>query len=258
MAEMITEQDQIESQSGASIAPLDSLTKEMIDAGVWCGHKKSRTNPRFRPFIHSTRNGMEIIDVAKTADAIKSAAEFLRVILKKKGMVLVVATQPAAVSPGRAFAESVSGAFINDKWIGGLLTNFKELSGRIEYFKKLKEDLASGALEKYTKKERVEIAGMLEKMERRFSGITKMTALPSALLIVDTVIKGHVTALREAKKIGIPVVGVIDSDDDPEPLAVAIPGNDHALQSITWILEALRKEIGDIATETPTDKANNA
>lgn len=258
MAEIMTEQEQIKSQSGAQIAPLDPLTKEMIDAGVWCGHKKSRTNPRFRPFIHSTRNGMEIIDVAKTADAVKFAAGFLREVLKKGGMVLVVATQPAAMSPGRTFAESVKGAFISDKWIGGLLTNFKALLGRIEYFKKLKGDLASGALEKYTKKERGEIADMLKKMERRFSGITEMSALPSALLMVDTAIKGHTTALREAKKVGIPVVGIIDSDDDPAPLVFAIPGNDHAIQSVSWILEVLRKEIGDITPETASEKANNA
>ena len=249
--EAIAWQKQNESQVGAQEAPLDPLMKEMIEAGVLYGHKKSRTNPRFKPFIHATRNGMEIIDIAKTEEAIKSAAAFLREILKKGGMVLVVATQPAAAHAGRAFAETVRGAFVNDKWIGGLLTNFQIVSERISYFKRLKSELASGALEKYTKKERGEIAEMLEKMQKRFAGITEMTSLPSALLIVDTSIKGHATALREAKKIGVPVIGIIDSDDDPTQLAVAIPGNDHSLKSVGWIFDYLQKEIGDITPASP-------
>lgn len=258
MEETVIEQEQDESPSEAEEVPLDPLTKTMIEAGILYGHKKSRTNPRFKPFIYTTRNGMEIIDVTKTAEAIKAAADFLRPIAQRGETILVVATQPAASGPGRVFAESMRGAFINDKWIGGLLTNFKVLSGRIEYYKRTKSDLASGALEGYTKKERGEISEMLEKMERRFTGITEMKTLPSALFIVDTSLKGHAIALREARKIGIPVVGIVDSDDDPTMLAVAIPGNDHSLQSVSWMLTELQRAIGDIAVASPSETNNIA
>lgn len=215
------------------------LVDEMIKAGLIYGHKKSKTNPKFKPYIYITRSGVEIIDVTQTLPAIASAVEFLSGILKNKGSVLIVATQPAAKEATINLAKKFNFSYINDRWVGGLMTNFRVISKRIGYFKKTQEDMAKGEFEKYTKKERVMINRKIEKMKKMFSGLEDLTKLPDLLFIVDFSIKGHNTALREAMRLNIPVMAIIDSDDNPDFADYPIPANDHAKISIDWIVKRI-------------------
>ena len=218
------------------------MAEEMIKAGLIYGHKKSKTNPKFKPYIYITRNGIEIIDVTQTLPALNSAVEFLSGILKNKGSVLIVATQPAAKEAATNLAKKFNFSIINDRWIGGLLTNFKVISKRIDYFKKNQEDMAKGEFEKYTKKERVMINRKIEKMRKMFSGLEDLNKLPDLVFIVDFSIKGHNTALREAMRLNIPVMAIIDSDDNPDFADYPIPANDHAKTSIDWLIRKIEEQ----------------
>lgn len=223
------------------------MAEEMLKAGLIYGHKKSRTNPKFKPYIYITRNGVEIIDVTQTLPALNSAVEFLSGILKNKGSALVVAIQPAAKEATVNLAKKFDFSYINDRWIGGLLTNFKVISKRIGYFKKIQEDMAKGEFEKYTKKERVMINRKIEKMKKMFSGLENLTRLPDILFIVDFSIKGHNTALREAMRLNIPVMAIVDSDDNPDFADYPIPANDHAKSSIDWIIKKIEEQLATLA-----------
>lgn len=218
------------------------LIKEMMKAGLMYGHKSSKTHPKFKPYVCAVRNGIEIIDLSQTTPALEATVAFLRTKIKNKengGAVLAVATQPAAKGIIEEFAKKFNFARIGERWIGGLLTNFKAVSGRIEYFKKVQSDLEKGSFEKYTKKERLLINRNIEKMRKMFGGLENLTKLPEVIFMIDSSIKGHMTAIREAKRMKIPIVAIVDSDDNPDIVDYPIPANDHARTSIEWIVSKL-------------------
>jgi len=213
--------------------------REMMKFGLMYGHKKSRTNPKFKQYIYGVRNGVEIIDLAKTIPALDEAIEVLRNHIKEGKMVLVVATQAAAKDAVDKLADKFKFLRINERWVGGLLTNFNVISKRIEYFKKMQADLESGKLDKYTKKERVMINREIERMEKLFGGTRELNRLPDLVFVIDPSIKGHATAIREARITKVPVMAIADSDDDPTKLDWVIPANDHSKMSIDWIVEKI-------------------
>lgn len=215
------------------------LLKDMAESGVMYGHKKSRTNPKFKPFIFMTRNGVEIIDLAKTYQAIEKVAEFLSKILAENKTVLFIGIQPASWGALGKMAKKFNQPFIKNRWIGGLITNFKIIYQRLEYYRKLQKDMEGGEFEKYTKKERVMVNKKIAKLGIAFEGLESMTKLPDIIFMVDPTIKGHNTALKEAKIAKIPVIAVIDSDGNPESVEYPIPANDHAKMSIDLIVEQL-------------------
>ncbi len=228
----------------AEISPAElEIFQEMTKLGIMYGHNKSKTNPKFKPYIFSNRGGVEIIDLAQTSSGISAAADFLREKTQAGGNVLIVATQPAAREAITKLSEKFNFSFINNRWLGGLLTNFRIVSQRIEKYKNTKFGMEKGAFEKYTKKERGVIAKNLEKMERNFSGLENLVKLPEAMFVIDPSAKGHMIAVREAKKMKIPVVAIIDNDDNPDLAEYPIPGNDHAKTSIDWILEKIENQI---------------
>lgn len=228
----------------ASISEADlKIVQEMMKAGLMYGHKKSKTNPKFKPYIFTTRNGVEIIDLAQTLPALNSAADFLKTLINNKGLILMIASQPAAREAVGNLAKKFGFAYINERWIGGLLTNFKVISKRIEYFLKVRAGLESGKFEKYTKKERLIISRDIERMKKMFGGLENLTKLPDAILMIDPSLKGHATALREAKRTGVPVVAVVDSDDDPTLVDYPIPANDHSKMSIDWIINVIEQKL---------------
>lgn len=236
---METQDLQQESVSGlASEADL-KIIGEMMTVGLMYGHKKSKTNPKFKPYIFTTRNGIEIIDLSQTLSSLESAVEFLKNQINNKGLILVVASQSAAKEAVENLAGKFNFAHINDRWIGGLLTNFRVLSQRIEYFKKVQSDFEKGEFEKYTKKERLIINRNIQRMEKMFSGLKNLTKLPDAIFMIDSSLKGHATAVREAKRMKIPIVAILDSDDNPEVADYLIPANDHAKMSIDWIVNKI-------------------
>ncbi len=231
------------------LPPIDEkdlkILQDMMKAGLMYGHRKSKTDPRFKPYIYITRNGIEIIDLHQTLECLEKAAEFIKTKIEGKGLILVVGTQPAAQETARALAKKFGFAYVNERWIGGSLTNFKVISKRIEYFKKLQSDSEKGLLDKYTKKERVVINRKIERMKRMFTGLEDLTHMPDAMIIIDPSLKGHATALREAKIMNIPAVAILDNDGNPDLVQYPIPGNDHAKSSIEWIVNTMAEKLNE-------------
>ncbi len=224
--------------SSANESDLTTL-REMMKVGLMYGHKKSKTNPKFKQYIYTTRNGIEIIDLAQTLSALDSAIEFIKNQIKEGKLVLLVASQPAAKEAIENLAKKFNFSYINEKWIGGLLTNFKVISQRIEYFKKVQVDFEKGEFEKYTKKERMLINRNIHRMKKIFTGLENLTRLPDIIFIIDPSLKGHTTAVRESRQMKIPIVALLDSDDDPDLINWPIPANDHAKMSIDWIINKI-------------------
>ncbi|MEK7191998.1 MAG: 30S ribosomal protein S2 [Patescibacteria group bacterium] len=236
---IINKEEAANSEPSRTIDPV--LSEEMVKAGVLYGRKKSKTHPRMKKFINAVRNGISIVDLAATLSTLESAGEFLKEVAKKQGVVLVVGTRPAAQQAVENFAKKSGLLYVIKRWLGGTLTNFKTISSRIQFFTKLKADKAAGKLEKYTKKEQVNFDKQIDKLTIFFSGLENMTKLPDVLLVVD--INEHETAVREANRLKIPVIGITNTDSDPESIAYPIPANDNGMASINWILNRLSTKI---------------
>jgi len=219
--------------------------REMMKAGLMYGHKKSKTNPKFKSYIHTTRNGIEIIDLSQTLPLLDSAIEFISSQIKNGGSILLVASQPAAKEAIENLAKKFNFSYINDRWIGGLLTNFKVIGQRIEYYKKIQSDFEKGKFDKYTKKERIMINRNIFRMRKMFTGLENLTKLPDVIFVIDPSLKGHTTAIREAQRMKIPIVAVLDSDDNPDLASWLIPANDHAKMSIDWIINRMIEKLNN-------------
>ncbi len=237
-------QDLQEELAASSVSEADlAILREMMKVGLMYGHKKSKTNPKFKRYVFATRNGVEIIDLSQTLSALDIWTELLKNELKQGKSVLIVATQPAAREAIENLAKKFNFSFINDRWIGGLLTNFKVVSQRLEYYKKIQSDFEKGAFEKYTKKERVMINRDIFRMKKMFTGLENLLKLPDMIFVIDASLKGHATAIREAKRMKIPIAAIIDSDDDPDLANWPIPANDHAKMSIDWMINRIIEKL---------------
>lgn len=219
----------------------------MVKAGVLFGRAKRKTNPKMGKYIFMTRSGVEIIDVTQTLALIDAAGEYLAGVLAGRGNVLVVSTTPAARDIAGAFAARLNCSSVTNRWLGGTLTNFKVISGRVQHYLKLKADRDGGKLAKYTKKERLEFDRDIERMATLFTGLENMTTLPQALLVIGA--SAHETALREARQLGIPVAAIISTDADPTAVRCPIPASDTARSSIAWVLDRLASRIETRRTE---------
>lgn len=218
------------------------LLEEMAKAGILYGRKKSKTHPKMRPFIYTTRNGIEILDLPKTLDALEKAGDFLKdIATKPDASILAVGTRPAAQELIENFGKKFAMPYVTKRWLGGTLTNFKTISSRIRYYQKLKSDEATGKLDKYTKKEQLGFRKQIEKMDQFFGGLEKLERLPDALLVINA--NEHMTAIREAHRAKIPVVCIISTDTNPEVVEHPIPANDDGKSSITWIFGKLESKI---------------
>ncbi len=232
------ENDNPSVDGAAAEAALDSsidqgLLREMIVAGLCYGRSKAKTHPRMRSRVFATRNGIELIDVAQTWQALEQAFEAIKKTVADGQQILLVGTQPSAHESVLALAEKFGFPYVVNRWLGGTLTNFKTISRRIEYFKKLKADRAAGLLEKYTKKERLGIDRQIQKMDEVFHGIEQMGKLPGLMLAVNANL--HAIAIHEAHLVGVPVLAVMSSDSDPDAVAHPVPANDNSASSIAWL-----------------------
>ncbi|MDP3729694.1 MAG: 30S ribosomal protein S2 [bacterium] len=217
------------------------ILEEMTKAGLFMGKKSSKTHPRMKSMTYGTRNGIEIIDLEETLVLLEKAMAFVTKKVSEKGTLLIVGTTPAAKDSVEVFAKKMKLLHVVERWLGGTLTNFKTLSKRIAYFKKLKSDREAGRLEKYTKKERLGFDRTIIKMTTMFSGIENMEDVPSILFVID--VKANDTAVREAKILRIPVIGVLNTDTNPTTIEYPIPANDRSKMSIDWVLARLEKAI---------------
>jgi small subunit ribosomal protein S2 len=217
-------------------------SREMIEAGVFYGRKKSKTNPKMRQFILANRGGIEIVNLQKTTEGLEKATGFIKEKIRNGGTILFVGTSPAADVAITRIAKEFSMPYVILRWIGGTLTNFKIISGRVEHLKKLRTDLLSGALdEKYTKKERLEMEREVKRLEELMGGLETMPREPDLVIVVDPSL--HATAVREAKIKRIPVVAFANVDADPDIIDYLVPGNDKARMSVSWFLDNVEKAV---------------
>jgi small subunit ribosomal protein S2 len=203
--------------------------KQLLEAGVHFGHQTRRWNPKMRRFIHGERSGIYIIDLHQTLDRIEKAYVFVRDLVADGGRVLFVGTKRQAQDPINSYAEKCGMPFINQRWLGGTLTNFSTISKRVGKMLEYQRMRDSGEFEAMPKKEALLLSRELEKLERNLGGIRDMERLPDAVFVIDTA-REHI-AVTEANKLGIPIVAVVDTDCDPDVIQYLIPGNDDAIRA---------------------------
>jgi small subunit ribosomal protein S2 len=204
--------------------------RQMLEAGVHFGHQTRFWNPKMAPFIFGERNRIHIINLEKTQPMYAEAANFVKRVIADGGKVLFVGTKRSAREAVQAEANRCGMPFVNQRWLGGMLTNFKTIRQSIKRLGEINELSASGALEKRGKKEATQLRREMEKLERSLGGIKAMDSLPDALFIVDV---GHESiAVHEARKLGVPVVAIVDTNCSPDGIEYVIPGNDDAMRAI--------------------------
>ncbi len=218
--------------------------KQLLEAGVHFGHQTRRWNPKMAPYIFGVRGGIHIIDLIKTADHLEKAAAFAGQAAAAGGKILFVGTKRQAAAIVKTEAEAAGMPYVTERWLGGMLTNFRTIRRQVSRLKKLEAEIESGEVaSRYNKKEAAGVAEEVAKLTRIFAGVKDMEALPGAVFVVDA--PHEQIAVAEATKLGIPVIGIADSNADPATLDYPIPGNDDALkaiQIITHTIAAAAKE----------------
>ncbi|MGE5475001.1 MAG: 30S ribosomal protein S2 [Ignavibacteriales bacterium] len=215
--------------------------KQLLEAGVHFGHQTRRWNPKMAEYIFTERNGIYIIDLQKTVKKVEEAYYFIRQIAENKQDVLFVGTKKQAQDSIKEEAERCGMYFVNQRWLGGMLTNFKTIRKRIDKLNQLKNMEADGTFKLLPKKEVIKLKGEMEKLEKYLGGIKDMKKSPGALFIVDPK-KEHI-AILEAKRLGIPVVAIVDTNCDPDEVDYVIPGNDDAIRAVKLIAERIADAI---------------
>jgi small subunit ribosomal protein S2 len=222
---------------------LEVTIKDLLEAGVHFGHQTRRWNPKMKRFIFTARNGIYIIDLKKTLLSLDRACKKVHEIIEKNQRVLFVGTKKQAQGVIMEEAQRCGQFFITERWLGGMLTNFQTIKASIKRFRELEQMKVDGTFEKLTKKEVAKLEREIGKFEKALGGIKEMNVLPGLLFVVD-VKKEHI-AVAEASKLGIPVIAVIDTNSDPDPIDFPVAGNDDAIKSIRIIT----KEISRAAIE---------
>ena len=202
---------------------------QLLKAGVHFGHQTRRWNPKMQRFIHGERNGIYLIDLNQTLDRITDAYSYVRDTVSKGGMVLFVGTKKQTQDAVKSYAQSCGQPYVNQRWLGGMLTNFETMAKRVAKMKEYQRMRDSGEFEEMPKKEALMLSRELEKLERNLSGISMLKERPQVVFVLDTK-KEHI-AVTEAYKLGIPVIAVVDTNCDPDVIDFVIPGNDDAIRS---------------------------
>jgi len=222
--------------------------KEFLEAGVHFGHQTRRWNPKMKPFIFCARNGIYIIDLHKTVDALEQAKKKVREIVTKGRSILFVGTKKQAKEVLEDEAARCGGFYVTERWLGGMLTNFNTIKNSIKKLKDVERMREDGTLEKFTKKERARIENDAAKLEKVLGGIKEMNFLPGLVIVVDA--KKEKIAVAEASKLKIPIIGIIDTNADPDPIDFPIAGNDDAIKSIRILIRHLVDEAVDAKSGT--------
>lgn len=222
--------------------PTEVSMKTLLEAGVHFGHQTRRWNPKMSPYIFGKRNGIYIIDLQKTLDLFKIAAKYVRDISSEGWKILFVGTKRQASDIIEEEAKRCGMYYINNRWLGGLLTNFNVIKKSIERLREIEKIFEDEeTLKHYTKKERIKLQREKQKLEKNLKGIKDMDELPDALFVIDP--EKEANAIKEAKKLGIPVIAVVDTNCDPDMVDVIIPGNDDAIRAIKLFVSAIADAI---------------
>ncbi len=230
--------------------------KQLLEAGVHFGHQTRRWDPRMRPYIYTDRNGIYIIDLQKTAKKIDEAYAVLKSIIDEGKTVIFVGTKKQAQECVKEEAERCGMYYVNQRWLGGMLTNFDTIKKRVERLKALETMETDGTFDVLPKKEVIILKKEMEKLEKNLGGIKGMTEIPGAMFVVDP--KKERIAILEARKLGIPVIGLVDTNCNPEDVDYVIPGNDDAIRAIKLIVEAMANAVLESKQGESADKEEAA
>ena len=211
--------------------------RELLEAGVHFGHQTRRWNPKMRRYIFAERGGIYIIDLQKTLELLEEAHDFARNIAERRGTMLFVGTKKQAQDAVRDHATRVGMPFVNNRWLGGLLTNWRTISERIAYLHDLRRLKTEGQLDLLPSKERIALEAELEKLEANLGGVADMKRQPDAVFVID--LKKEQLAVREARRLGVPIVGLVDTNADPDEADLVIPGNDDAIRASNLIAKVV-------------------
>jgi len=219
--------------------------EDMLKAGMHYGRKRTVLNPSMSRYVFTIKDGICIIDLLKTQVQLRNSLEFLKKTINPpaggRGLVLFVGLTKQSSGSMKNLAEILDMPYVIDRWLGGTLTNFKVINARVKKLEELEKDAKSGALEKYTKKERLMLTKEMDKMKVRFDGLKKLNRLPDAIFVSS--LKESALAVREAKKMGVKVVGIANTDSNPDEIGYIIPANDRSKRSVDLIVDIIKNEL---------------
>jgi small subunit ribosomal protein S2 len=209
------------------------LIQNLLEAGVHFGHQTKKWNPKMKPYIFGEKNGIYIVDLEKTATHLTHACNFIREVASQGAAILLVGTKPQAQAIIEAEAKRCGMYYVNHRWLGGMLTNYQTIRNSVRRYKSLIMMREDGTFDALTKKEVAELEQEISKLEKNLAGVAEMTKLPGAIFVIDA--KKEEIAVKEANRLGIPVVAIVDTDSDPSLVQYPVPGNDDAIRSIKLI-----------------------
>lgn len=226
--------------------------QELLEAGVHLGHRTSRWHPKMEQYIFASKNNVHIFDLEKTISKLTEALNFMKGVLRRGGMILFVGTKPVAKAAVKEAARELEMPYVLERWLGGTLTNFKTITKRLQYLKRLEDEEKSGAWEKFTKKEVLQLKREMTKLNQQLEGIRSLVRLPDAVFVADA--KADDIAVREAKRMKIPVVGICDTNIDPTPINYPVPANDDASSSLKVLMGAIVANLKGVEPLAPQEK----
>lgn len=215
--------------------------EDMIKAGMHFGRKKSIFHPRMKPFVYANKENICILDLVKTCDAILTAIDFMRKIKEEGKIILFVGTTKQSAEAVKSTAEALGMPYVVNRWLGGMLTNFKTIISRVKYLEDLEKRKETGGFDKYTKKEQLLKNKEIIALQQRFNGLRKLVKIPDVVFVSS--LNENQIAVREANKMGVKVVGVVNTDSNPDQLDYPIPANDNSRKSIELILETIKNSL---------------
>lgn len=234
---------------GCDFSKFDASLENMLKAGVHFGHVKSRRHPSMEEYIFTTRKNINILDLEQTDTKLKAAQDFLVSVVRAGKPVLFVGMKKQTHDTVESLAKRLGQHFVTDRWLGGTLTNFKQIRDRAKYLKETQEKMAAGEFKKYTKFEQSRLNEEIEKLQKKVGGIKEMTEIPGAIVLADA--READLVQQEARRLGVPLVGIVDSNTDARVIDYPIPGNDDAVSSLRLLLGALGKAIDAVPATGP-------
>jgi len=229
--------------------PDTATIKQLLEAGAHFGHQTGRWHPRMKKYIFTKRNGIHIIDLEQTASMLDKACDFVREVASGGGKILFVGTKKQAQEAIEQEAQRCNMYYVNQRWLGGMLTNFATIQARIDHLVRLEDQQSRGEFERLPKKEALKLEEEISRLNRQMGGFKEMTSLPDALFVVDPVKEG--IALAEARRVGVPVVAIVDTNCNPDDVDYPIPANDDAIRAVKLICN----KIADAVIEGQTGVA---
>lgn len=227
------------------------VVQDILDAGVHFGHRTARWNPKMRPYIYGRQNQIHIIDIKETVRGLLRARKYLQRVAAQGSLILFCGTKRQAAQSIQDAAESCNMPYVKERWLGGTLTNFRTVRSRLKRLEELEEMQASGVMAEYSKKMQSQLMREYRKIYRNLNGIRDMNRMPEAIVVVDS--KKEHNCVHEARLLGIKVVGLIDTDSDPDDVDLPIPGNDDSIRSIKLIINSLADAVASGRTTLPKD-----